>query len=168
MHTCRQNFSDICEQLLNDQIGLELHAFHVYLDMWAYFSLEHVALQNIANFFKKSANEEKEHASKFIEFIIKRGGKYKSTNIEKLSTPIEGLLDAFEKALELEKTVNQHLLDIHHQASIDNDGHLCDYLEEEFLDEQVNAQKELSDYITNIKRCDKGLGEYIFDKEFHS
>merc|ERR1712198_822566 len=39
-------------------------------------------------------------------------------------------LDALEAALELEKTVNQSLLDLH-KAS-DGDAHLCDFLEGEF------------------------------------
>merc|ERR1712179_294604 len=47
---------------------------------------------------------------------------------------------ALEAALELEKTVNQSLLDMH-KAS-DGDAHLCDFLEGEFLDEQVDAIKE--------------------------
>ena len=167
MHTCRQNFSDKCEELLNQQISLELHAFHVYLEMYAYFSNQEVALHNIAKYFKKSADEEKEHASKFIEYIINRGGKYQSQSIKNLIEPIEGLLDAFEKALSLEKIVNQHLLDMHKQAEIDGDNHLCDYIEGEFLDEQVKAEKELADYITNIMRCGPGLGEFVFNEKFY-
>merc|ERR1712154_133749 len=50
-------------------------------------------------------------------------------------------VDALEAALELEKTVNQSLLDMH-KAS-DGDAHLCDFLEGEFLDEQVDAIKEI-------------------------
>ena len=46
-----------------------------------------------------------------------------------------------------------------------SDPHLADYLESEFLDEQVKSIKEYADYITNLKRVGPGLGEYIFDKE---
>jgi ferritin heavy chain len=42
---------------------------------------------------------------------------------------------------------------------------LADYLESEFLDEQVKSIKEYSDYITNLRRVGPGLGEYIFDRE---
>jgi len=45
------------------------------------------------------------------------------------------------------------------------DPHLSDYIEAEFLDEQVKSIKEYADYITNLKRVGTGLGEYIFDKE---
>jgi ferritin heavy chain len=40
-----------------------------------------------------------------------------------------------------------------------------DWLEANFLTEQVDSIKELSDYITNLKRVGPGLGEYMFDKE---
>ena len=39
-----------------------------------------------------------------------------------------------------------------------------DFLEGEFLAEQVKAIKQLSDYATNLKRVGGGLGEYQFDK----
>jgi ferritin heavy chain len=46
-----------------------------------------------------------------------------------------------------------------------SDPHLTNYLEEEFIEEQVKSIKEYGDYITNLRRVGPGLGEYIFDKE---
>lgn len=46
-----------------------------------------------------------------------------------------------------------------------SDPHLADYLEAQFLDEQVKSIKEYADYITNLRRVGPGLGEYIFDRE---
>jgi len=42
---------------------------------------------------------------------------------------------------------------------------MTDYLEGEFLTEQVESIKQLADYVTQLKRCGPGLGEYMFDKE---
>ena len=50
-------------------------------------------------------------------------------------------------------------------SSSSSDPHLTNYLEEEFLEEQVKSIKEYADYITNLRRVGPGLGEYIFDKE---
>lgn len=44
-------------------------------------------------------------------------------------------------------------------------GQMADWLESEFLDEQVKSIKQISEYITNLKRVGPGLGEYMFDKE---
>ena len=71
-------------------------------------------------------------------------------------------------ALNLEKEVNQSLLDLHALSSSKNDAHLSDFLESEYLDEQVNASKELGDMITQMKRAGPGIGEYLFDKELQS
>lgn len=42
---------------------------------------------------------------------------------------------------------------------------MADFIEEEFLKEQVESIKQISDYITTLKRVGPGLGEYMFDKE---
>lgn len=42
---------------------------------------------------------------------------------------------------------------------------MSDFLEGEYLKEQVDAIKELGDYITQLERCGSGHGEYHFDKE---
>lgn len=96
-------------------------------------------------------------------------------------------------ALQLEKKVNQALLDLHKLASDHVDPHvswrkqynfekyyffmeililwfslqLCDFLESHYLNEQVEAIKKLGDYITNLSRMDaqnNKMAEYLFDK----
>jgi len=41
---------------------------------------------------------------------------------------------------------------------------MMDFIESNFLEEQVEAIKEFSDFVTNLKRVGPGLGEYQFDK----
>ena len=41
---------------------------------------------------------------------------------------------------------------------------MMDFIEEEFLAEQVESIKQFSDFVTNLKRVGPGLGEYQFDK----
>merc|ERR1712228_378527 len=79
-------------------------------------------------------------------------------------TPVE----AKEAALELEKTVNQSLLDLHKVAGDKGDGHLCDFLESEYLAEQVEGIKAIGDLIVKMKRAGDGLGLYLIDKEMGS
>lgn len=45
---------------------------------------------------------------------------------------------------------------------------MADFLESEYLTEQVEAIKKLGNEVTNLKRVGSGLGEYVFDKEFKS
>uniref|UniRef100_A0A8C7R4Y4 Ferritin n=1 Tax=Oncorhynchus mykiss TaxID=8022 RepID=A0A8C7R4Y4_ONCMY len=76
-------------------------------------------------------------------------------------------LEAMQCALQLEKNVNQSLLDLHKIASDKVDPHLCDFLETHYLNEQVEAIKKLGDHITNLTKMDavkNKMAEYLFDK----
>lgn len=44
---------------------------------------------------------------------------------------------------------------------------MCDFLESEFLKEQVDAIKEIGDHVTNLKRVGEGLGVFIYDKQLN-
>merc|ERR1712083_732633 len=66
------------------------------------------------------------------------------------------------------KTVNQSLLDLHKVAGDKGDGHLCDFLESEYLAEQVEGIKAIGDLIVKMKRAGDGLGLYLIDKEMGS
>ena len=92
-------------------------------------------------------------------------------------------LEAMEAALELEKTVNESLLELAKVADAKGDAHLTDFVDE-FLDEQVEdisllvqgifilwsihqvaSIKSIGDTITKLKRVGDGLGLFLFDKE---
>jgi ferritin heavy chain len=162
----RVNYHQDNEGLVNRQINLELYASYVYTAMAQYFDRFDVALKGHYKYFKKMADEENEHANKFMQYQNKRGGTIVLLDVKKpqqqgWASPLE----AHETALQLEKDVYQALLELHAFGSKHNDPHLTNYLEEEFLDEQVKSIKEYGDYITNLKRVGTGLGEYIFDHE---
>lgn len=40
-----------------------------------------------------------------------------------------------------------------------------DFIESEFLDDQVKSIKQISEFISQLKRVGPGMGEYLFDKE---
>ncbi|CAG0888552.1 unnamed protein product [Darwinula stevensoni] len=161
----RQNYHDEAEAGINKQINLEMYASYVYLSMAAYFERDDVALKGFAKFFKESSHEEREHAEKLIHYQNKRGGRVVLNPIDKPSKDEWGTgLDAMTAALELEKTVNQALLDLHSLASKHGDAQMTDFLEDHYLKEQVESIKEIGDLVTNLKRVGPGLGEFEFDK----
>merc|ERR1719159_350301 len=126
-------------------------------------------LLRFASFFQNNSEEERAHGMKLMEYQAKRGGRVVFQDIAKPSSMEWGTpVDAMEAALELEKTVNQSLLDLHKACDAKGDAHLCDFIEAEFLGEQVEGIKELGDMITKIKRAGDGLGLHIMDKEIGS
>ncbi|KAL8176837.1 UNVERIFIED_CONTAM: hypothetical protein K2H54_039242 [Gekko kuhli] len=164
----RQNYHRECEAAVNRMVNMELYASYVYLSMASYFDRDDVALRNVAEFFRSQSREEQEHADKLLRFQSQRGGRVLLQDIKKPERDAWGTtLDAMEAALQLEKNVNQALLELHRLASDQKDPHFCDFLETHYLDEQVKAMKVLGDYITNLRRLGAsqgGLGEYLFDK----
>jgi len=162
----RQNFHQDSEAGINKQINMELYACHTYQAMSFYFDRDDVAMHGFAKFFSKNAKEEYDHAEKLMKYQNKRGGRIVHQDIKKPDRDEWGTgLDALQAALALEKAVNQSLLDLHAVADGHGDKQMCDFLESEYLEEQVDAIKELSDMITKLKRVGPGVGEYIFDKE---
>ncbi|CAN0548892.1 unnamed protein product [Ectocarpus sp. 8 AP-2014] len=165
----RQNYHEECEALINKQINMEFYASYVYLSMASYFNRDDQALHGFAQYFQKASDEEREHGMKLMTYQAKRGGRVVFQDIAKPSSMEWGTpLEAMEAALELEKTVNQSLLDLHKASDSKGDAHLCDFLEAEYLGEQVEGIKEIGDMITKIKRAGDGLGLHIMDKEIGS
>jgi len=166
MSIVRQNYHEESEAGVNKQINLELYASYTYLSMAFHFDRDDVALAGFHKYFLKASQEEKEHAQKLMKFQNQRGGRILLQDVKAPERCDWGSgLEAVTSALELEKHVNQSLLDLHVIASKHNDAQMADFIETEFLTEQVEAIKELAGYVANLKRVGAGLGEYMFDKE---
>jgi len=163
---CRQNFHSEVEAGINRQINMELYAGYCYQSMAFYFDRDDVALPGFSKYFRKCSEEEREHAEKFMTYQNKRGGRIVLKDVKKPERDEwESPLVAMQVAMQLEKEVNQSLLDLHKLGTTHEDPQFCDFLETEYLEEQVKAIKEIGDHITNLKRVGTGLGEYMYDKE---
>ena len=112
MSRIRQNFHEEVENAINEQINMELFAMYTYHAMAVHFDRDDVAHKNFAEFYKKSSDEERDHANKFMLYINSRGGRVTLKDIKAPSklqwTCEESLVDA----LQLEKDVNQVCPDI--------------------------------------------------------
>merc|ERR1712212_1367028 len=161
----RQNYHLETEASINKQVNMELHAHYVYLSMSLYFDRDDIALPGFSKYFKKASAEEAEHAEEFVKFQNSRGGRVVLKDIPKPENDGWGSpLDAMKAALELEKTVNQSIMDLHVLADSKSDGMATDFLEG-FLEEQVEGIKAIGDLISRITRAGPGLGEIVMDKE---
>ncbi|KAL8591509.1 hypothetical protein ACOMHN_000524 [Nucella lapillus] len=166
MSQVRQNFHEECEAAINRQINLELYASYVYMSMAFHFDRDDVSLEGFYKFFKKQSDEERGHAQKLMEYQNTRGGRILLQEIKKPDRDDWGTgLEAMQAALHLEKSINQSLLELHQSASSHSDPQMSDYVEDNFLKEQVESIKEISNYVSNLKRVGAGLGEFLFDKE---
>merc|ERR1711973_57282 len=163
----RINFHSDSEAMINKQINMELYASYVYMAMACYFDRDDVALKGFAKRFADNSTEEREHAQKLISYQNMRGGRVVFQDIQKpIAQEWNSALHAIECQLELEQTVHKALLELHKVADSHGDAQLCDFIEGEYLQEQVTAEKEVGDLLTKMKRTgSEGLGLHIIDKE---
>ena len=81
-----------------------------------------MALPGFAKFFRKFAAEELEHAQALMHYQNERGGRIVLQDIKKPAKDEWGSgLEAMQGALELEKAMNQSLLDLHKLADSHGD-----------------------------------------------
>ncbi|XP_038622174.1 ferritin heavy chain B-like isoform X1 [Tachyglossus aculeatus] len=160
-----QNYSVECGIAVNTVANLEMHASLVYLSMAYYFDRDDVALSQFAKLFKARSEKMWEAAENFLRYQNKRGGRIVLQDIKKPERDEwRNCVEALETALNLEKRVNQALLSLHKLVLEKSDPHLCDFLEWEYLDQQVKVIKCLGDHITNLMRLGAPLGQYLFDR----
>ncbi|KAF8006071.1 hypothetical protein BT93_K0386 [Corymbia citriodora subsp. variegata] len=165
----RQYYSEDCEAAINEQINVEYTVSYVYHAMYAYFDRDNIALKGLAKFYKESSEEEREHAEKLMEYQNKRGGKVKLHSILMLPSEFDhaekgDALYSMELALSLEKLTNEKLLSLHRVAGQNDDPQLTDFIESEFLYEQVEAIKKMADFVTQLRMVGKGHGVWHFDQ----
>ncbi len=120
---------------LNRQIGNELHASHQYLEIAAYFDLEN--LPKLAQFFYEQAAEEREHAMKFLRFLVDVGARVQIPALPAPKSEFDSAADAVRAALAWEREVTDQVYDLVDCARSERS-----YVAERFLDWFVNEQLE--------------------------
>ena len=71
-----------------------------------------------------------------------------------------------EATLLIEKNLNQALWGLQSLGSARTDPHICDFLENHFLDEEAKLIKKMGDHLTHLRRLagpQAGLGEYLLE-----
>lgn len=166
----RQKFTNGCEGALNEQINVEYNVSYIYHALFAYFDRDNVGLPGFAKYFKDASDEERVHAEMLMKYQNIRGGKVKLQSIL-MPTVMDfdnaekgEALYAMELALSLEKLTNQKLLNLHAVAQEANDGQMTDFIEGNFLAEQVEAIKKVSEYVSQLRRIGKGHAIWHFDQ----
>ncbi|KAK7805990.1 hypothetical protein U0070_011745 [Myodes glareolus] len=164
-----ENYSTEVEAAVNHLVNLHLRASYTYLSLGYYFDRDDVALEGVGHFFRELAEEKREGAERLLKLQNDRGGRALFQDVQKPSQDEWGKTqEVMEAALALEKNLNQALLDLHSLGSARTDPHLCDFLENHILNEEVKVIKKMGNHLTNLHRLVAGpqasLGEYLFER----
>lgn len=151
------------EEALNAQVNAEFWSSYLYLSMSADFAVK--GLPGFANWMNIQFQEEKDHAIKFFNYIISRGGRPNLLPIADVQKEWTSPLDAFQNALEHEQVVTKLINNLYTLGTEDQDYATQSTLKW-FIDEQVEEEDNARAIIDKLKMIgDNGYGIYQLDKE---
>lgn len=135
-------------ELINDQINKELYSAYLYLSFADYYEEE--GLDGYANWYEIQAQEERDHALIFRNYLHDNGEKVKLLAIDQPDMTFSSHIEPLEAALEHEKYVTSLINDIYAAAMEAKDYRAMKFLDW-FIDEQLEEESNADDMITKMK-----------------
>lgn len=151
------------ESALNDQVTMELESANAYLQMSAW--LAHQNLEGMAAWMRAQAAEERDHADRFLDFILDRGGQVAIGDMKGPSSQYESPLAAFETALAQEEAVTGAIHDLYRLATESGDLSSVPFLQE-FISEQTEEEATVGAIVDRLRLADGQSGAlFLLDHE---
>lgn len=143
--------SKTMQDAINDQINKEMYSSNLYLSMSAYF--ENAGLPGAAKWMHVQAGEEYQHAMKFFEHLVDRGGKVVLGTIAAPETEWAGPMAAFKAVLEHEQFVTKSIHNLYALAVKEKD-YPAQVMLGWFINEQVEEEKNASEIVASMARIE--------------
>jgi bacterioferritin B len=135
---------------INTQIGREMGASMQYVAISAHFGSE--GLPELQGFFERQAGEERDHAMKFVKFLIEAGGQVEIPAIDAPRSTFTTAEEAVALSLEWEETVTKQIYALVDTAKADKN-----YIAMRFLDwfvtEQLEEVASMSQLLSIVRRA---------------
>ena len=135
-------------ELLNQQINKEFYSAYLYLDFSNYF--EEVGLDGFANWYKIQAQEERDHAMLFYQYLQNENKKVTLEAIAKPDKTFSSHMDVLKAGLEHEEYVTSLINDIYAAAYNVKDFRTMQFLDW-FVKEQGEEETNANDLITKME-----------------
>ncbi len=152
--------------LLNEQVNKEFYSAYLYLDFANYYAEQ--GLNGFANWYKVQAQEERDHAMLFIQYLQNNGEKIELKAIDKPDKVLDGIKKPLEYGLEHERYVTSLIHKIYDEAYSVKDFRTMQFLDW-FVKEQGEEETNAEDLIKKTElfgNDSKGL--YMLDNELSS
>lgn len=131
-------------KLLNDQVNKELYSAYLYLDFSNYYTDHN--LDGFANWFKIQAQEERDHAMLFMQYLQNNGIAVKLTAIDAPDVDIKDLKTPLTASLAHEQYVTASINTIYAAADAAKDYRTMQFLSW-FIAEQGEEEKNADELI---------------------
>ncbi len=135
-------------ELINDQINKEFYSAYLYLEFANYYAS--VGLDGFENWYKIQAQEERDHAMLFYQYLQNNGEKVTFEAIAKPECTLTDHMAPLKKGLEHEQYVTALINAIYAAAYEDHDFRTMQLLDW-FVKEQGEEEKNATDMITKME-----------------
>ena len=133
----RNRLSKTIETALNAQMTNEAHASQIYLSYAAWVDSQ--GYKGTANFLFRHAEEERNHMTKILEYILQRGGTATITAIAAPHEAPTSLNNCFEKILEHEIANTTEIYKIVKMSNTEEDWATFNFMQW-FVKEQIEEE----------------------------
>lgn len=150
-------------KMLNTQVNKEFYSAYLYLEFSNFYAEQ--GLQGYANWYLVQAQEERDHAMLFLQYLQNNDEKVVLEAIDKPAAVLNANMDPLQQGLEHERYVTGLIHSIYDAAYSAKDFRTMQFLDW-FVKEQGEEEKNAAD---NIKKMEifgsdpKGL--YMLDAE---
>ena len=150
-------------KLLNEQVNKEFYSAYLYLSMSFYYANKN--LNGFANWFKVQAQEERDHAMLFAEYIQNNSERVELPEIKAPTADFENFAAPLKGSFEHEQFVTESIHNIYAEAFAVKDFRTMQFLDW-FIKEQNEEEKNADELVQKYElfgQDSKGL--YMLDQE---
>lgn len=145
------------------QIDVELASSLAYLQMSAYFLDRN--LTGMGGWMRSQAEEERNHAYRFLDFVLARGNHVQLGAIDAPATDFNTPEAVFETALEQEREVTRAIHELYRLAGEQGDLASFPFLQS-FIEEQIEEEAMVETILERVRLADGNPGAIlILDNE---
>jgi ferritin len=142
--------SDQMKAALTEQIGHEFAAMLQYVTIATYFESE--GLPRLAQHFYRQAEEEREHAMRFVRYVVETGGEVAIPVIPAVKSGFGSAEEVVQLSLDQELMVTRQINALMDQAIAASD-HAARTMLEWFVTEQVEEVSSMETLLRMIQRA---------------
>jgi bacterioferritin B len=146
---------------LNEQIGYEFSASLQYVAISSHFASE--GLAQLAATFSAQADEERDHALRFVKFVVEAGGRVEIPAIPAPKHKFSNAAEAVQLSLDQEKAVTDQINQLVNQAIGEND-HITQTVLAWFVNEQLEEVSSMDNLLKVIHRA--GESNLLYVEEY--
>ena len=158
--------SEKLQEAINEQIKYELYSAYMYLAMSADCSDRN--LTGFEHWMRLQAQEEIEHAMRFYDFLLERGGRVELQAIDKPPFEFGSPLEIMEQSLEHERFVTSRINGLYDLAQAEQDRP-AQIMLQWFVTEQVEEEASIDEIVQRMKMFGTdGAALFMLDRDLEA